>query len=245
MGLALEQAAAMERMHIAGERTLRDGIAALSPLFESLPEAFASAHAVSLRRTIRQAWSRPRRFMRDGTQPFASAAELAKISVPTLVVPGVDPTHPPNGRSAVCVAHPTLQARRDRRLCDRDRRVRRVTLKRRSSGDQSPLQTFTLPPFLRLRSRQVHPSPRRSHSNGGQANMQTPPEFDMQKVSSGQSCRCRRRGCRSRPETRCRENTAHRSRDRSSRSRRPVRRCHRRRDHMQPQRARTKGLGSS
>jgi hypothetical protein len=32
--------------------------------------------------------------MRTGGQPFATGADLASISVPTLLVPGIDPTHP-------------------------------------------------------------------------------------------------------------------------------------------------------
>ncbi|MEO8552850.1 MAG: hypothetical protein ABI678_22885 [Kofleriaceae bacterium] len=33
-------------------------------------------------------------FMSSGAQPFADADELARITAPTLVIPGVDPTHP-------------------------------------------------------------------------------------------------------------------------------------------------------
>ena len=34
------------------------------------------------------------RFMASGAQPFVSAFELASISAPTLLVPGIDPYHP-------------------------------------------------------------------------------------------------------------------------------------------------------
>ena len=33
--------------------------------------------------------------MASGAQPFAHADDLAAITAPTLVVPGTDPTHPP------------------------------------------------------------------------------------------------------------------------------------------------------
>ena len=34
-------------------------------------------------------------FMASGAQPFATGAELAAITAPALLVPGTDPTHPP------------------------------------------------------------------------------------------------------------------------------------------------------
>jgi len=33
--------------------------------------------------------------MASGAQPFATAADLATIDAPTLLVPGTDPYHPP------------------------------------------------------------------------------------------------------------------------------------------------------
>lgn len=94
-GLTPAQHAAMRAMHDAGRRTLADGIGALLPLFDSLPPELR-ARARALAATYDPASvATTTAFLDSGAQPFARAEELAAITAPTLVVPGADPTHPP------------------------------------------------------------------------------------------------------------------------------------------------------
>lgn len=94
LGLSAAQQSAMQAMDGAGRRTLVDGIEALFPLLDALPAElrargralFATYDPASVAATTR--------FMASGAQPFDTAAELAAIAVPALVVPGVDPYHP-------------------------------------------------------------------------------------------------------------------------------------------------------
>jgi len=94
VGLMPAQDSAMRAMDAAGSRAVTDGMQALFPLCETLPPEmrepvkalFATYDPASVAATTH--------FMASGAQPFASAAELASITVPTLLVPGVDATHP-------------------------------------------------------------------------------------------------------------------------------------------------------
>lgn len=95
VGLTSEQHAAMAAMDAAGRRTLTDGIAALWPLFDTLPpELRERARAVAATYDPGSV-AATTRFLASAAQPFASAADLAAITCPTLVVPGTDPYHPP------------------------------------------------------------------------------------------------------------------------------------------------------
>jgi 3-oxoadipate enol-lactonase len=93
-GLTEAQHAAMQAMDAVGRRALAEGIQVLYPLLEALPAdirararaVFDSFDPASVAATTR--------FLASGTYPFASAAELAAISAPTLLVPGTDPQHP-------------------------------------------------------------------------------------------------------------------------------------------------------
>jgi len=94
VGLTAPQRAAMDAMAAAGQRALAEGIAALFPLFDPLPppiRAFAREVAATFDPGSVAASTR---FMASGAQPFGTAAELAAIAMPTLVVPGTDPYHP-------------------------------------------------------------------------------------------------------------------------------------------------------
>jgi haloacetate dehalogenase len=95
VGLTAAQHAAMQAMDTAGSRAVAEGIEVLYPLLDALPPpiqlraraAFAAYDPASVAASTR--------FMASGAQPFRTAAELAAISVPALLVPGSDPTHPP------------------------------------------------------------------------------------------------------------------------------------------------------
>lgn len=95
VGLTPAQQTAMQKMDAAGSRAVAEGIEVLYPLLDTLPPAvrerarpiFAGYDPASVATTTR--------FLLTGGHPFATGADLSSIPVPTLLVPGVDPTHPP------------------------------------------------------------------------------------------------------------------------------------------------------
>lgn len=94
-GLALNdvQHAAMDAMAAAGERVLVEGIGALMPLFDRLPEAMRARAKAVVAAYDPGSVATSTRFMASGVQPFA-AGDLARLAMPVLVVPGADPEHP-------------------------------------------------------------------------------------------------------------------------------------------------------
>lgn len=94
-GFTAAQCEAMRAMHRAATRAVADGIDALLPLYDALPgpiRARARAMAASFDPASVAATTA---FLASGAQPFLDATELCAIAAPTLMVPGVDPTHPP------------------------------------------------------------------------------------------------------------------------------------------------------
>jgi pimeloyl-ACP methyl ester carboxylesterase len=94
VGLTPAQHAAMQAMDAAGSRAVADGIEVLYPLFDTLPPAVRERARAVVATYDPASVATTTRFLRSGGQPFAAGADLASISVPTLLVPGVDPTHP-------------------------------------------------------------------------------------------------------------------------------------------------------
>jgi pimeloyl-ACP methyl ester carboxylesterase len=94
-GVALvpAQLAAMEAMAAAGQRTLTEGIGALLPLFDALPEAIRERAKAIVATYDPESVASSTRFMASGAQPFMPA-ELATLAMPVLVAPGTDPQHP-------------------------------------------------------------------------------------------------------------------------------------------------------
>ena len=93
VALTSAQRVAMDAMAAAGARTLTEGIDALLPLFERLPVAIR-ARAQQVAATYDPgSVATSTRFMASGVQPF-TPAELARVAMPVLVVPGTDPEHP-------------------------------------------------------------------------------------------------------------------------------------------------------
>jgi pimeloyl-ACP methyl ester carboxylesterase len=93
---ALMQASrvAMERMAEAGERARTDGIAAILPLFGALPAGVREIAIEMARGFDPGSVAATTRFLASGEGPFQRMAELAALSMPTLLVPGMDPEHP-------------------------------------------------------------------------------------------------------------------------------------------------------
>jgi 3-oxoadipate enol-lactonase len=94
VGLTEAQKAAMQAIGAVGNRVLTEGVQALYPLFEALPAPIRARARASVDSYDAASVATSTRFMASGAQPFASAVELASISVPTLIVPGTDSYHP-------------------------------------------------------------------------------------------------------------------------------------------------------
>lgn len=93
-GLTPAQRAAFDRMHEVGQRVVAEGIEALVPLFDALPLTIR-ARAVAMARQFDPASvAATTRFLASGVPPFEALADLERLSVPTVVVPGTDPEHP-------------------------------------------------------------------------------------------------------------------------------------------------------
>jgi 3-oxoadipate enol-lactonase len=94
LGLTPVQQAAMAAMDAAGSRAPAEGVEVLFPLFDALPE-----HVRARGRAVAATYdpasvAATTRFLATGAQPFARGEELAAITAPVLLVPGIDPTHP-------------------------------------------------------------------------------------------------------------------------------------------------------
>jgi pimeloyl-ACP methyl ester carboxylesterase len=114
------QAAAMQAMEAYGARAAAEGIESLLPIFDALPEPVRDRARATAATYDPASVAALTRFMNGGTQPFALAGELAAIIAPVIVVPGVDPTHPPEvaahlaahlPHAAICDASPDDYAR--------------------------------------------------------------------------------------------------------------------------------------
>jgi pimeloyl-ACP methyl ester carboxylesterase len=81
-------------MNLAAQRALIEGIAALEPLFEALPLSIRDGALAMVRSFDPASVAATTRFLASGSQPFAQLAELAQLSVPTLIIAGRDPEHP-------------------------------------------------------------------------------------------------------------------------------------------------------
>ncbi len=93
-GLTPAQQTAMVAMDAAARRALTHGTDALLPLFDPLPEDVRARARAMVATFDPASVAATTHFLASGEQPFASAADLAAVDVPTLVVPGTDPYHP-------------------------------------------------------------------------------------------------------------------------------------------------------
>lgn len=93
-GLTAAQQDAMQTIDAAARRAPTDGIDALVPLLDTLPAALRERARTVVRSLDPRSVAALSRFMSSGAQPFATAADLAAITCPTLVIPGIDPQHP-------------------------------------------------------------------------------------------------------------------------------------------------------
>jgi 3-oxoadipate enol-lactonase len=94
VGLTPAQQAAMRAMDEAGRRAPTEGVSVLLPLFDALPPEVRARARRIIADYDPTSVAATTRFMLDGGQPFEGGAELAAITAPAIVIPGIDPTHP-------------------------------------------------------------------------------------------------------------------------------------------------------
>ncbi len=95
LGLDAAQRAAMDAMAAAGARALVDGARALHPLLAALPAALRDRARDMVDGFDPASVAALTRFMASGAQPFDRGDALEALAMPALLVPGADPTHPP------------------------------------------------------------------------------------------------------------------------------------------------------
>jgi pimeloyl-ACP methyl ester carboxylesterase len=94
VGLHAAPQAAMQAMDAAGRRAIAEGVQVLYPLFDALPAPLQARARAMVDAFDAGSVATSTRFLASGAQPFTTAAELASITAPTLLVPGTDPYHP-------------------------------------------------------------------------------------------------------------------------------------------------------
>jgi len=95
LGFTPAQTAAMNAMDAAGSRCVAEGIEVLVPLFDALPDEIRERARALVRTYDPASVATSTRFMASGAQPFERASDLAAITAPALLTPGLDATHPP------------------------------------------------------------------------------------------------------------------------------------------------------
>jgi pimeloyl-ACP methyl ester carboxylesterase len=93
-GLSQAQQAAMHAIGEAGQTALEQGLDALIPLYQRLPEPIRERAIAMLREFDAASLAATTRLLASNVQPFETITELAKIAVPALIVPGTDAEHP-------------------------------------------------------------------------------------------------------------------------------------------------------
>lgn len=95
LGFTPAQWAAMTAMEAAGSRCVAECLEVLLPLFDALPEQMRERARALVRTYDPASVATSTRFMASGAQPFESGRDLAAITAPALLTPGLDATHPP------------------------------------------------------------------------------------------------------------------------------------------------------
>ena len=93
-GLAPAPRAAMTALDMVGRRAPAEGVSVLYPLFDALPEAIRGRARAMVDSFDPESVAATTRFLASEAQPFDTLDELAGVRCPSLVVPGVDPSHP-------------------------------------------------------------------------------------------------------------------------------------------------------
>lgn len=93
-GLADAPRLAMEALDAVGRRAPTEGVGVLLPLFAALPEAMRARATAMVERFDAASVAATTRLLGSSAQPFDRLDELRRVRCPTLLIPGVDPSHP-------------------------------------------------------------------------------------------------------------------------------------------------------
>jgi pimeloyl-ACP methyl ester carboxylesterase len=93
-GLTAQQAATFKLMDEVGSRAITEGVQVLRPLYEQLPPRIREQALAMIAGFDAASVTTTTHFIASGAQPFASPADLRRLTVPTLLIPGNDPMHP-------------------------------------------------------------------------------------------------------------------------------------------------------
>ncbi len=94
-GLYPAQKIAMGAIDAHAQRALSGGIDALLPLYAQLPEPIRDRAIAMMRSFDPGSVAATARLLASGAQPFDDPRELAALTMPTVLVRGADPEHPP------------------------------------------------------------------------------------------------------------------------------------------------------
>ncbi len=93
-GYTEQQKTTFAAMDALASRALEEGVQVLRPLYGNLPPSTREKALVMLDGFDAASVVATGRFLASGAQPFVTAADLGRLSAPTLVLRGSDPLHP-------------------------------------------------------------------------------------------------------------------------------------------------------
>lgn len=94
-GYTPAQAGLFQGIEALTRRVVAEGVQVLRPLYGHLPDGVREQAWAMLDHLDAASVAATGRFLASGEQPFGSDDELRALRVPTLIVPGADPMHPP------------------------------------------------------------------------------------------------------------------------------------------------------
>jgi pimeloyl-ACP methyl ester carboxylesterase len=93
-GYTEQQKVTFAMMDAVASRAINEGVQVLRPLYENLPPQMREKALAMIEEFDAASVVATSRFIASGAQPFATAADLRSLQVPTLLVRGDDPLHP-------------------------------------------------------------------------------------------------------------------------------------------------------
>lgn len=94
LGLTAAQQEILGRLDAVASRALAEGVAVLRPLYAGLPEPMREKALALLDGFDAASVVATSSFLASGSQPFAAAADLRALSLPSVLIRGDDPLHP-------------------------------------------------------------------------------------------------------------------------------------------------------
>lgn len=94
-GYTDQQKCTFAMMDGVASRAIDEGVQVLRPLYANLPAGMRERALAMIEGFDPASVVATSRFLASGAQPFAAASDLMALAVPTLLVRGADPLHPP------------------------------------------------------------------------------------------------------------------------------------------------------